>query len=103
MSAVMGTLSMCRKAGKLILGMDEVKNTVRKREARLVLLTSDLSEKSRREMEFLCGRFGTQILTLTDTMLDLADGVGKRCGILCVTDKGFADSIRKKLGTQSKI
>lgn len=96
-SSVLGTLSICRRAGKLVGGTDEVKNTVKRGEARLVILTSDVSEKSRKDMAFICERHKTAIATVPETMFDIAEGVGKRYGVMAITDKGFAQSILKKL------
>lgn len=97
MSDIKGTLSICRRAGKLIGGMDEVKAACRKKEARCVLITSDFSEKSRAEIAFECERSKTPIYDIPDTMFDIANVVGKRYGVMAVTDKGFADAINKKL------
>lgn len=97
MSDIMGTLSICRRAGKLIGGMDEVKSSCRKKEARCVLMTSDFSEKSRAEITFECNRAKIPAYDIPDTMFDIANAVGKRYGVMAVTDKGFADSIVKKL------
>lgn len=97
MADIKGTLSICRRAGKLIGGMDEVKASCRKKEARCVLVTSDFSEKSRAEIAFECERHSVPLLDIPDTMFDIANAVGKRFGVMAVTDKGFADAIRKKL------
>lgn len=97
MADIKGTLSMCRRAGKLIGGMDEVKACCRKKEAKCVLITSDFSEKSRGEIAFECNRSGVPILDIHDTMFDIADCVGKRYGVMAITDKGFAEAVMKKL------
>ena len=97
MNDIKGTLSICRRAGKLIGGMDEVKGTCRRKEAKCVLITSDFSEKSRSEIAFECERTKTPMLDIPDTMFDIAEAVGKRYGVMSITDKGFADAIIKKL------
>lgn len=102
MSDIKGTLSICRRAGKLIGGMDEVKASCRKKEAQCVLITSDFSEKSRSEIAFECERSKTPIVDIPDTMFDVAEAVGKRYGVMSVTDKGFAKAIMKKLNIAEK-
>ena len=97
MADIKGTLSMCRRAGKLIGGMDEVKACCRKKEARCVLVASDFSEKSRREIAFECERSKTPLLDIPDTMFDIADAIGKRYGVMAITDKGFAEAVMKKI------
>lgn len=102
MSDIKGTLSICRRAGKLIGGMDEVKASCRKKESQCVLITSDFSEKSRSEIAFECERTKTPMLDIPDTMFDIAETVGKRYGVMSVTDKGFAKAIMKKLNYAEK-
>ena len=50
MADISGTLSMARKAGKLVLGMDEVKNACKGRRACGVIVARDLSPKSLKEL-----------------------------------------------------
>lgn len=100
MSDIKGTLSICRRAGKLIGGMDEVKASVRRREARLVLVTRDTSEKSREEIAFECKRYNIALEDIPETMFEIAESVGKRFGVMSVTDRGFAESIIKKLSNE---
>ena len=84
MTDISGTLSICRRAGRLVGGADEVKSSVSRREARLVLLSADLSENSAADIKRLCGR-------------ENIEAVGKRWGIIAVTDAGFAKSLIRKL------
>lgn len=102
MNDISGTLSICRRAGRLILGMDEVKTSVKKKEARLVLITDDFSENSRKEITFVCERYGVPARVVGLTMYDIADTVGKRCGVMAIADKGFAESVEKKLDAPAK-
>ena len=97
MSDISGILSMCRRAGKLIGGMDEVKSSCRKKEARLVLVTSDFSEKSYKDIKYLCEREKVPVLGIPGSMDDVGECVGRRFGVMAVTDKGFAESIKLRL------
>lgn len=98
MADIKGTLSICRRAGKLIGGMDEVKNSVRRREARVVLTASDFSEKSRKEIERLCGSLNIPLFNISENMDDIGYCVGKRYGVMSICDAGFAKAVREKLG-----
>ena len=97
MADITGTLSMCRRAGKLVGGMDEVKNTCRRKEAKCVLLASDFSENSRKEIERICVKEKIPLIVMSESMDDIGYTVGKRFGVMSVTDTGFAKSILKKL------
>ena len=92
-----GLLGICRKAGKLKLGMDMAKSACASGEAKAVLAASDISAKSMKEISYSCGRYGVKLYALGMTMDSTADAVGKRTGILAVTDAGFAKAFAKGL------
>ena len=80
-----GILTMCRKAGKLVMGMDMVKQACNEGSARAVFTASDISEKSLKEARFVCAMDGIWY------------GLGKKLGIMAMTDAGFAKSCAKGL------
>ena len=49
-----GLLGICRKAGKLKLGMDMTKGACESGEAKAVFTASDISQKSLKEVKFSC-------------------------------------------------
>ena len=100
MSELSGILSMCRRAGKLTGGMDEVKGTCLRREAKCVLTARDFSDNSRSEIERLCVRRNIPLIPINETMDDIGYYIGKRFGVMSVTDKGFAEAIMKKLNSK---
>lgn len=97
MSDIKGTLSMCRRAGMLVGGMDEVKNTCRRKEAKCVLIAADFSDNSRKAIERICVKEKIPLITISESMDDIGSTVGKRFGVMSVTDAGFAKAILKKL------
>lgn len=97
MSDIFGTLTVCRRAGKLICGTDEVKASCMKKEARLVLITRDFSERSRRDIESLCAREKIPCAVIEENMETVGEKLGKRFGVMSVCDKGFANAVCKKL------
>ena len=54
----MGLLSLCRKAGKLRIGFEPVREAAAAGEAKLVLYAADFSPRSRRRMESLLNGSG---------------------------------------------
>lgn len=90
-----GLISICRKAGKLKSGMDMVKSACISGEAYAVFTASDLSAKSLKEVRFAAARSGVAVYGLSMTMEQIADAMGKKTGILAVTDGGFAKSMAK--------
>lgn len=95
MADIKGSLSMCRRAGKLTVGMDEVKNACKAGRACGVLVASDVSAKTFKEIKYVCAYEGVKLYGAGMTMDDIGDCLGKRFGILAVTDSGFMKSMAK--------
>lgn len=93
----LGLISICRKAGKLVMGMDMVKDACNTGTAKAVFTASDLSPKSLKEVKFVCARNGVKLYSLGITMDEIGAGLGKRTGVLVMTDGGFARSCAKGL------
>lgn len=91
-----GLLSMCRKAGKLKIGMDMMKSSCDSGEAKAVFTASDLSDKSLKEVRFYCSKNTVRLYGLDMTMDALGSAIGKKTGIISVTDAGFAKALAKK-------
>lgn len=104
MNRWMGMLSLCRKAGKLRIGFEPVKEAAESGEARLVLYASDFSPRSRERMEKALARSGDppDSRTVEATMIDLAQVCGKQTGVVAVADEGFAAGLTKLLCDQTK-
>lgn len=97
MNKLLSTVSLCKRAGKLQLGFDQVKEAVLKGEAKLVLTAADLSEKSRKGIELLCGAENIESFVVPVTMDEFDYEIGKRTGIIAVTDPGFAGKLKSML------
>lgn len=95
MNNTLSTLGLCRRAGKLIYGFDAVAAELEKPAAAVcgVLLASDLSEKSKKEVRFICAKKGTAVTELTATLDDIKSVIGKRTGIIAVLDNGLYNSV----------
>lgn len=92
-----GMITICKKAGKLAVGMDMVKKVCREGAAAAVFITMDISEKSFKEVRYICARNSVKLYRLEMTMDDMWYGLGKRAGIIAMTDHGFAKSCAKGL------
>lgn len=94
---ITGILTICRKSGKLIAGMDEVKNSCRCGKAVGVIVTCDLSKNSRSEISQVCFAEGVQMYVTTLDMEDIGYALGKMYGVMAVTDPGFMNAMKKNL------
>jgi ribosomal protein L7Ae-like RNA K-turn-binding protein len=101
---VLGALTMARKAGKLVLGFDAVKDTLTAKTAKAVVIAADISPKTEKEVRFFCGRAAVDIIKTTLTMDDLGRALSKktakRSGVISVTDSGLAGLVRTQQNGQ---
>lgn len=97
MADISGLLTICRKAGKLVLGTDEVKNACRNGKALGVIVAKDFSEKSFKEISFVCTNEGVPLYRSELTLNDIGLALGKVYGVIAVTESGFMKSFATKL------
>lgn len=88
-----GTLSLCRRAGKLEMGFDAVTGSLRKGQAKLLIVAKDVSERTKRQVCFAARHGTVKLLPLPYTMDEMWYLTGKRIGVAAVTDQGLADKL----------
>ena len=93
-------LGLCRRAGKLVWGADAATKAIREHKALLALCTADLSANSAGDIAFAAEKAGIPLRTLNVTKEELGFAIGKLCGVVCVTDRGFADRILTMLNEE---
>ena len=94
---VISLLSLVRKAGKLVAGADMVKDAARSGQVTAVFAASDLSPKSKKEIEYVCRPLSVPVYPLGVAMDEMAAQIGRRSGILAVTDKGLERKLESLL------
>ena len=92
-----GFLGLARKAGKLVFGFDMTADAIRKGTADKVLLSSDCSERTARNIKRIAEENGTEVLILPLTMDEIGYAVAKRVGVFSVCDSGFSKKIKELL------
>ena len=94
--AAMRYLGIAKKAGRLELGEEPVAAACRSGKARLVLLSRDAGDHTRRRTANRCG--DSPPLTLPYGKEELGRALGRKtCAVLAVTDSGLAQAIHKTL------
>lgn len=93
MDKLINAISLCRKAGKLKMGTEVVKEQIEGGTAKLVLTASDIAARSKRQIEFACAQKNLPVKVVPYTMENLSVVTGRKYGILAVCDKGFAEMI----------
>jgi ribosomal protein L7Ae-like RNA K-turn-binding protein len=94
-SKIIALLGFASKAGKLSYGMNDAKISLEKGKAKLVIVASDVSQKSLKEIKFFCSNKDVSVITLNDISIEaVSNAVGRKCGIISVNDDGFSNAIR---------
>lgn len=91
-------LSICRKAGRLIIGFDAVKDAVTEGDVSCVLVSEDISQKTLKEIKYFCGNSNTDIIGIDMDSVDMHTLLGKKVVVAAVIDFGFGKRF-SELGT----
>lgn len=102
MNKLLSTFSLCRKAGKLILGFDAVKKSVIDGQACAVFTTRDISVKTKKEVSYFCEKANLVRQDLPLTMEDMEKINRRKAGVLSVTEKGLAAKIMEMVNRQDE-
>lgn len=98
---LLALLGICRKAGKLAYGFDAVREAIGKG-APLVIIASDISKKTKKEMLFWANKTNTGVLKTTATMAMIEQKIGKRAGVLAILDAGLANAVKETASRAAK-
>ncbi len=90
MSSLKGLLTVCRKAGQLALGFDPMKEALAEGKAQAVLVASDISPKTEKEVRFFSDKRGVPVRKTEMTLDDIYSALGKKAGIVTILGEGFA-------------
>ena len=82
------SLTMCRKAGRLLLGFDAVREAAAQGSVKLILLAADASAKTEKETRFFAGEIPVRKLPFD--MDTLKQYFRKRTAVFGVCEDGFA-------------
>lgn len=91
--AFFGMLSLCMRAGRLVLGYDRAETAIRSSEARLVIVSADASENTKKKFSDMAAYRRLSIIFISDRET-IGRAIGREFAVICVvTDKGFADRL----------
>ena len=94
-----GLLGLSRRAGHMTCGFDAVADLLRGGRAVLVLLASDLSPKTEKELRFIGKDKAADIvqIPLDKSAIGRALVLKKPVGVSAVDDRGFAAAMKKHI------
>ncbi|MEE1074823.1 MAG: ribosomal L7Ae/L30e/S12e/Gadd45 family protein [Acutalibacteraceae bacterium] len=95
---ILSLLGFAAKARSLSYGFEASVATMKASKAYLVLVAEDISPKSRKEIAFFADKNAVKHITLKGIDIKtVSDAVGRKCGIISVNEKGFANACEKAL------
>lgn len=95
-------LGLCRRAGKLVIGNDPVRESIETDKALLVIMASDISHNTLKKINPILKAGSVPCYTVNRSKDELSFSLGKACAILSVTDKGFADKLKELIEAEMK-
>lgn len=90
---LLSLLGMAERAGKLSPGFSRCSSAIKSSKAQGVLLCSDMSAKTAKEIRFLCDRHRVPLWEPDVTIEELSAAIGFQSGVCAVCDPGFARSM----------
>ena len=96
-------LTVCNKAGMLSFGFDAAKEAALSGKARLILVTSDASAKTVKEISYYCGKVKVKVpvVHIDYTMPEVHKHIGRKAAVLSVKDDGFAKRVKSIIGEEA--
>lgn len=88
-------LGISKRAGVLCPGHDSVKEAISAKKAKLVIFSSDASERLKDEFIGKLGNDEALIISTEYTMADFFNATGNRAAVMCVTENGFAKRLKE--------
>ena len=99
-SNYLGLLGLARRAGMIEAGDEAVRAAISQKRARVVLIASDASERTRDTFVFIAETAGVAYIMVEETREQLGNALGKRpCASVAVCDIGMSAAIVNKLAT----
>ena len=97
MNKALNLLTMCRKAGKLELGMDPSKDACKTFRAKCVIITNDISPNSLKEVRYVCSDNNIPMMKLDCAGEEIWAALGRKSVVLAVCDAGFSKKLSQML------
>ena len=99
-----GVIGLCRRARKLVCGVDQTCEGIRSGNTLLALIACDCSANSLKRLKNCCTYYETENIVIPIPMTVLASAVGKggECGAVGINDEGFAAAIKKAVSAEEK-
>lgn len=82
MNKVLSVMGLARRAGKLNWGYDTAVEAMKSGTCRLALAACDLSDKTKKNVQFEADRSGVPYAEIPFTMEEISTAIGKKTGVI---------------------
>ena len=93
-------LGIARRAGKIKLGADPVIDSIKSKKAKLIVFSSDISDKTRKNIKFTADTYAVECITVNRTKEEINFALGKYSAVISVEDSGFSNKIKDMIMKQ---
>ncbi len=94
---IYGLLGLARRAGKISFGTESSIETIQKGKAKLVIVTTDSSDRTKNNFEELSKKFNVEF-RIFGTIENLSKSIGQNNkAVIVIKDKNFSNEIVKKI------
>ena len=92
---LLGMLGLAMRAGKVVIGLEEIAKSATKRRLRLVITSEGASDGTKKKIRTKCDFYGIENITVDVLPSELGKRLGKTSAPVCVgiVDEGFARTI----------
>ena len=96
-----GLLGIARRSGHILIGFDAVRAALLAGKTQLILLASDCSAKTEKELRFAAQDTNCPIVSVEEGKDALATALGlqKPVAVIATDDRGFATAMHKQITT----
>ncbi len=96
-------IGFARKSGRLAAGCCAARESAEKGKAKIILISSDVSAKSKKEMLFTAKKYNVKSAVLDDvSMEEMSDCIKLKCGVVSINDISLATAIYENLKDRNK-
>ena len=96
-------LGIARKSGRLSVGFDAVVAAIKRGKSRLVVVASDISEKTEKELRYHAENKKTEVIRISEDIFTVSNAIGTKAGVISVDDEGLAAAIQKRFEIKEEI
>lgn len=97
MDKILGLIGLAKKAGRITAGSQMCEDEIRRGNAKLIIIASDISDNGYKAITDCCKHYNVKHMTYGEKA-DLGTAVGSEIRtVISVNDEGFARAIEEKI------